>query len=505
MADVKYIGKNILNHDLILNRGNVSGSATSTGSFGHVIGTLAGISIDGAEDTAISAPSNGHILSYSTASSKWENSGASSDLVGFGQKFKHTQGSANVTWTITHSMGFQYPNVNVYDSNDKLVIPTEVTATSADVLTVTFDSPVAGTAILSTGGSATSGGQNYNHTQGSANTTWTVSHNLEYQYPAVTVYDSNSDVIIPQRIRATNANTLTLTFTQAESGYAHVSVGGGLPYVTATNSGKYLRVKDDASGVEWALSQFSGSSQFTGSVGITGSLDVTGDATIGGNLTFGDAATDSVAFGAEINSHIIPDADDTYNIGSASKTWKTGSFQSVHSTDKIGIGTSSPSEALHIKGDASRFILSSADHDLFFVGNAGSGVNLDDGTLQLKTNGVTTGQIYPTGDSFLNGASPKLGIGTASPSKALHVVGEALVSDKFTVSNKIYCNIFENISSGTIYHKVYGGAKAIVYLSKSLTEQQQNYATHERETLAVLYSLESVSYTHLTLPTNREV
>ena len=34
MSNLKYIGKNVLNHDLILKKGNVSGSATSTGSFG---------------------------------------------------------------------------------------------------------------------------------------------------------------------------------------------------------------------------------------------------------------------------------------------------------------------------------------------------------------------------------------------------------------------------------------------------------------------------------------
>ena len=36
MANLKYIGKNILNHDLILKKGNVSGSAFSTGSFGNL-------------------------------------------------------------------------------------------------------------------------------------------------------------------------------------------------------------------------------------------------------------------------------------------------------------------------------------------------------------------------------------------------------------------------------------------------------------------------------------
>ena len=37
MANLKYIGKNVLNHDLIIKKGNVSGSATSTGSFGKLI------------------------------------------------------------------------------------------------------------------------------------------------------------------------------------------------------------------------------------------------------------------------------------------------------------------------------------------------------------------------------------------------------------------------------------------------------------------------------------
>tara|TARA_B100000427_G_scaffold312959_1_gene304910 strand:- start:525 stop:1832 length:1308 start_codon:yes stop_codon:yes gene_type:complete len=36
MSNLKYIGKNILNHDLILKKGDVSGSAASTGSFGLV-------------------------------------------------------------------------------------------------------------------------------------------------------------------------------------------------------------------------------------------------------------------------------------------------------------------------------------------------------------------------------------------------------------------------------------------------------------------------------------
>jgi hypothetical protein len=63
----------------------------------------------------------------------------------------------------------------------------------------------------------------------------------------------------------------------------------------------------------------SGSASSTGSFGY---LNVHGDGVFGGNLTFGDAATDSVSFGADIDSNLIPNADDTYDLGSSSQAWQ---------------------------------------------------------------------------------------------------------------------------------------------------------------------------------------
>jgi hypothetical protein len=63
--------------------------------------------------------------------------------------------------------------------------------------------------------------------------------------------------------------------------------------------------------------------QFDGSLlALTGSLNVSGNGTFGGNLTFGDADTDLVSFGADIGSDLIPNADDTYDLGSATKAWQ---------------------------------------------------------------------------------------------------------------------------------------------------------------------------------------
>ena len=61
----------------------------------------------------------------------------------------------------------------------------------------------------------------------------------------------------------------------------------------------------------------------TGNVAVGGNLTVTGTTTFnGGTITMGDAATDNVVFGADVDSNIIPDDDDTYDLGSSTQEWR---------------------------------------------------------------------------------------------------------------------------------------------------------------------------------------
>ncbi len=61
----------------------------------------------------------------------------------------------------------------------------------------------------------------------------------------------------------------------------------------------------------------------TGNVAVGGNLTVTGTTTFnGGTITMGDAATDNVVFGADVDSNIIPDDDDSYDLGSSSQEWR---------------------------------------------------------------------------------------------------------------------------------------------------------------------------------------
>ena len=97
-----------------------------------------------------------------------------------------------------------------------------------------------GTASISVTGGSSGTGQSVLFTQASPATTWTFSHNLNSQYLVYGVYDSNSNAIIPANVSASSANTLIITFGVATAGYAVATVGGGLPFISASFNGYVL-------------------------------------------------------------------------------------------------------------------------------------------------------------------------------------------------------------------------------------------------------------------------
>ena len=120
----------------------------------------------------------------------------------------------------------------------------------------------------------------------------------------------------------------------------------------------------------------------SGTVSVSGSLLVKGTVTANGNIILGDANTDSISLGAEISSSIVPDADNSYNLGShANKYWKTIFVR----TASIGEVSSSL-----IPSDDNTYDLGSSTSewkDLYIDGVA----NID--TLGAATDGVTTAFI----------------------------------------------------------------------------------------------------------------
>jgi hypothetical protein len=78
------------------------------------------------------------------------------------------------------------------------------------------------------GAGASQAGGNSVLTQSVSNVTWSFTHNLGTQYPVFTIFDSNDDVIIPQRINAVNTSSALIYFSTPRAGYAVASQGGNV-------------------------------------------------------------------------------------------------------------------------------------------------------------------------------------------------------------------------------------------------------------------------------------
>ena len=96
----------------------------------------------------------------------------------------------------------------------------------------------------------------------SASSTWTLTHNLGERYPAITVFDSDGNVIIPQNIEAVTANQLIVSFASPQTGTVSATVGGGLPTISGSYGGRVLTVNSDGTRAEWKEGILSSSISF---------------------------------------------------------------------------------------------------------------------------------------------------------------------------------------------------------------------------------------------------
>jgi len=93
-----------------------------------------------------------------------------------------------------------------------------------------------------------------------------------------------------------------------------------------------------------SIDSTSGAAVIAGGVGIGGDLNVAGNInavgnihavgniTAEGNIQLGNSATtDTLVVGAEIDSDLIPKADNTYKVGSTTRTWAEGYFDTLYS------------------------------------------------------------------------------------------------------------------------------------------------------------------------------
>ena len=136
-----------------------------------------------------------------------------------------------------------------------------------------------------------------------------------------------------------------------------------------------------------------------GNLIVTGNTNVTGNVTIGGNITIGDALTDSITINASINSDLIPQTDNAYDLGSSGFYWRTvytqNFFTDMLSLDSLDIGN------LQFRDNE---ITTTTGQNLAIFGNGTGGVEL--GNFRFRDNTITNiannaiSQIFATGTGY---------------------------------------------------------------------------------------------------------
>jgi len=157
-----------------------------------------------------------------------------------------------------------------------------------------------------------------------------------------------------------------------------------------------------------------------GDLNVTGNIHADGNVTIGGNITIGDSNTDSVVFNASINSDLIPEQDNTYNLGSPTFRWKDLFVNNLR-TDLLTVDTLDVGNLVFRDNE----ITTTPGEDLHIDGNGSGGVRL--GNLKITGNVITNvqnnaiTQIAQTGNGYFkiagtNGFVPPRGTTEERPS-----------------------------------------------------------------------------------------
>jgi hypothetical protein len=158
----------------------------------------------------------------------------------------------------------------------------------------------------------------------------------------------------------------------------------------------------------------------TGNLSVNGNVTATGNVVIGGNITIGDALTDVIEINASIKSDLIPEVDNTYDLGSPSFRWR-----SIYTTDFYTTSISVPSIDVGNLMFRDNQITTTTGQDLYIDGNGAGGVRL--GNFRIVDNVITNvvagaiSQIVQSGTGYFkiagtNGFVPPVGNNAQRPS-----------------------------------------------------------------------------------------
>jgi cytoskeletal protein CcmA (bactofilin family) len=226
---------------------------------------------------------------------------------------------------------------------------------------------------------------------------------------------------------STSASTIAFTAAAGEATIYHsrlqiddLQLTGNTISTTVSNSS--LELRPNGTGTLNIV----GNTSITGNLDVSGNIKADGNVVIGGNITIGDALTDNIVINASIRSDLVPETDNTYDIGSASYRWRSLYVNNFYTTS-ITLPTLTVGNLTFDNNQIS----TSAGQSLYIDGNGSGGVRLgnfkivDNVITNVVSNAIT--QIAQTANGYFkiattNGFVPPVGTNAERPT-AYAVVG----------------------------------------------------------------------------------
>jgi hypothetical protein len=157
----------------------------------------------------------------------------------------------------------------------------------------------------------------------------------------------------------------------------------------------------------------------TGNLAVTGNVNATGNVVIGGNIQIGDALTDNIVINASIRSDLVPETDNTYDLGSVAYRWRA-----IYSYNLYTTAMTVPTLDVGNLMFRDNQITTTTGLDLYIDGNGAGGVRL--GNFKIADNVITNvvsgavSQIAQTGTGYFkiqgtNGFVPPVGADATRP------------------------------------------------------------------------------------------
>lgn len=230
-----------LNGNITANNITLSGNATIAGNL--TLGGNITIGDNVADVVTVTAGFSGSLIPETTSqydlgttTKKWNNLHvvtASADyFIGDGSQLTNVVAEVSQVATVTasfdnqdditvnHNFNSRNIHVSVYDNSHQLLIPETIELISTNSVNVTISTPISGYIVVSKGGHIIAPEDLLTYKEDvSGNSTYTITHNLNEEYPIVQAWNTSTKrQEIPTIVESLSSNSLTVSFSGTFTG-----------------------------------------------------------------------------------------------------------------------------------------------------------------------------------------------------------------------------------------------------------------------------------------------